>query len=109
MRLASEFTVSSSGLRSRSGTRPPAEMTSVRSEFASRRARQPLPLAAAEAIVDACVAQTPASARGRPRGGVLGRGAPPQPATTSMSRANVGTVLTTIAFLPAIGSTVASQ
>jgi hypothetical protein len=103
MRLASEFTDSSSGVRSRSGTRPPAEMTSVRSELASRRARQPFPLAAAEAIVDACVAQTPASARGSPRGEELGRGALPQPT------ANVETVLSTIPLLPVNGPAVASQ
>jgi hypothetical protein len=100
MRLASDLTDSRSGLRSRSGTRPPAETTSVRSEFASRRARQPFPLATTVAIVDAWVAQTPASERGTPGSEELDRVEPPQPAATITRRANAETVLNILPCYP---------
>jgi hypothetical protein len=100
MRSASEFTDSRSGPWSRTGTWPPAEMTSVRSELASRRARQLFPPAAAAAMVDACVAQARASVRGRRRSEGLVPAEPAQPATTRTTSTNAGIVLNTLPLCP---------
>jgi hypothetical protein len=108
-RSASPFTPVRRGRRRRRGSRLCLAITSSRRDFASFRARQLFPAAAASPIAEALAAHLCASTRGTTcRVDSCGRAAPPQPAR-SATRVAAAKILNTFRHVPDIRPKLASQ